>query len=269
MSAVFSNLVMWRKPADAYLIRGKQKIPVEVSSLFQHIHEGGRACSREGVDQATLGLAPELERQLGRLVPEGFRLVVGLLRAPLLQFSRTKRGLRKALYDLLSQGNFDAHSALTHADPQGPGGACRRSHSCSSVKNNSGSSGVPILFCNGLLDDIARPKQPHLTNGRHNQRDRMPLLELSRGLSSEPPSRLQRHVGVPAQLRDTLACRIETDPMPLRERSRRFWNALCIGDDHQITRHLHCVDTHACQRRHAGPTEVMKPPIINRSTPPA
>ena len=58
---------MERIPPDAYLADGdNHKIAVEVSTLVQHMHDGDRAISREGVDDATLKLAPELEAQKDR-----------------------------------------------------------------------------------------------------------------------------------------------------------------------------------------------------------
>jgi hypothetical protein len=72
--------------------------------------DGQQSISREGIDQATMKLAPELQAQLGALIPEGFRLLVGLLHAPLRQFSRTKRELLKTLREVVSRG-FNALSA--------------------------------------------------------------------------------------------------------------------------------------------------------------
>jgi hypothetical protein len=97
-------------PPDAYMICGQQKIAVEVSSLVQHMHDGQQPISREGIDQATIKLAPELQAQLGALIPDGFRLHVGLLHTPLRHFSQTKRELLKALREVISRG-FNALSA--------------------------------------------------------------------------------------------------------------------------------------------------------------
>ena len=70
------------------------------------MHDGDRAISREGVDDATLKLAPELEAQIGMLIPDGFRLLIGLLRTPLRQFSKTKRQLPNVLRNVLSRVGF-------------------------------------------------------------------------------------------------------------------------------------------------------------------
>ena len=94
-------------PPDAYLLHGdNHKIAVEVSTLVQHMHDGDRAISREGVDDATQKLASELEAQIGMLIPDGFRLLVGLLRTPLRQFSKTKRQLPSVLRNVLSRTEF-------------------------------------------------------------------------------------------------------------------------------------------------------------------
>ena len=94
-------------PPDAYLVHGdNHKIAVEVSTLVQHMHDGDRAISREGVDDAALKLAPELEAQIGMLIPDGFRLLIGLLRTPLRQFSKTKRQLPNVLRNVLSSAEF-------------------------------------------------------------------------------------------------------------------------------------------------------------------
>jgi hypothetical protein len=97
-------------PPDAYLICDQQKIAVEVSSLVQHMHDGHQRISREGIDRATMKLAPELQTQLGTLIPDGFRLLVGMLRTPLRQFSKTKCELPKVLREVVSR-HLDALSA--------------------------------------------------------------------------------------------------------------------------------------------------------------
>ena len=103
----------WRPgedPPDAYLICGQQRIAVEVSSLVQQVHDGRQFISREGVDRATVNLAQELQAQLGALIPDGFRLLVGLLRTPLREFRKTKRELQSVLRDVVSRG-FNALDA--------------------------------------------------------------------------------------------------------------------------------------------------------------
>ena len=97
-------------PPDAYLMLGRQKIAVEVSSLVQHMHDGKQSISRQGIDLATLELAPELQDQLGSLIPDGFGILVGLLHTPLRQFRKTKSDLQKVLPKILPR-DFNALSA--------------------------------------------------------------------------------------------------------------------------------------------------------------
>jgi hypothetical protein len=97
-------------PPDAYIVCDQQKIAVEVSSLVQHMHSGEQSISSEGIDHAIMKLAPELQARLGVLIPDGFRLLVGLLHTPLRQFSQTKRELLKELRAVAGCG-FNALSA--------------------------------------------------------------------------------------------------------------------------------------------------------------
>ena len=92
--------VSGENPPDAYLIDGKTRIAVEISTLMQPISDERGTRSRITDDIPTTLFGEEINRELATLVPEGYRIsLVG--KSPILRRADTRRKLSSLLRRLL------------------------------------------------------------------------------------------------------------------------------------------------------------------------
>jgi hypothetical protein len=83
-------------PPDAYLILGSRNIPVEISTLTQHVTDERGTHSRLTDDLATVRFADSINDNLKDVIPDG--IAIGLvLSSPIMRLQKTKRQLTEII----------------------------------------------------------------------------------------------------------------------------------------------------------------------------